>query len=420
MMKPFKKITTTSPRIWLVASSFVLLQFFLQLSSGVVIGAIMQDMQLSAVTAGLLGSSFYIIYTALQIPVGLMCDRKNLRVILTSSALLCALGCLIFAASHQLVGLYLGRMTIGVGSAFAFVSLTHLVREHYPIKQFALLIGVTETFSFLVTVLGIVGLGQVIAYLGWRIFIDGAAFAAILIAYLCWKSVPEADKINVRVTAYRQELYQVLSNGMLWINGLIIGLSFTLVTVFGALWAVPFLQTKLDCSLRQASLTTALFFLGTGISCPLFGWLSSVIKQRKGLMVSSYVTTAIFLLMTLYIPSHSIWLVGGLMFLTGLCCGAYLLAYPISNELTSPHLMSTAAGFTNTLALVTTPLLQPLIGFVLAAVSTTNVYTLANYQASLTILPACLLLACLLVGLLPLNPSRLDLKDKNQDALYPS
>ncbi len=419
-MKPFKKLLTTNPRIWLVASSFVLLQFFLQLSSGVVISAIMQDMEISSVTAGFLGSSFYIIYTALQIPVGLLCDRKNLRVLLTGSALLCALGCVIFASSHQLAGLYLGRITIGIGSAFAFVSLTHLVRENYPIKQFALLIGVTETFSFLVTVLGIVGLGQVINYLGWRIFIDGAALVALFIAYLCWKSVPEIDKTEPRLTAYHQEIFQVLTNGMLWVNGLIIGLSFTLVTVFGALWAVPFLQAKLNCSLQQASLGTALFFLGTGISCPLFGWLSGIIKQRKALIVCSYVTTTLFLLMTLYIPSQSIELVGGLMFLTGLCCGAYLLAYPISNELTSPHLMSTAAGFTNTLALVTTPLLQPLIGFILAAVSTTDVYTLANYQASLTILPICLLLACLLVGLLPPTPSRLGLKDKSQDVLSPS
>src|SRR3990167_9046305 len=108
------------PKIWLAASSFVLLQFFLQLSSGVVIGAIVNDMKRSPATAGLLGASFYIIYTALQIPVGLVCDRKNLRLILAGSALLCALGCFVFAASESLFGLIIGRVAIGIGSAFAF------------------------------------------------------------------------------------------------------------------------------------------------------------------------------------------------------------------------------------------------------------------------------------------------------------
>lgn len=419
-MKPMKNIKNINLRIWLVASSFVLLQFFLQLSSGVVIGAIIHDMHLSSVSAGLLGSSFYIIYTALQIPVGLMCDRKNLRHILTASALLCALGCLLFASSEQLLGLYLGRIVIGIGSAFAFVSLTHLVREHYRIEHFAVLIGITETFSFLVTVFGLIGLGQVISHVGWRIFIDCAAISALVIAYLCWKHIPSTPSLNRPFTAYRQELYEVLGMRMLWINGIIIGLSFTLITVFGALWAVPFLQIKLACSLRQASLLTALLFLGTGISCPLFGWLANQIKQRKMLMIGSYLMTSSLLLITLYIPSQSAWITGSLMFLTGLSCGAYLLAYQISNELASKRLVSTAAGFTNTLALVTTPLLQTLIGFGLVRFSTTAGYTLATYQSTLLILPGCLVLACLLVGLLPPNPYARDLKDKIQAGLYSS
>jgi len=89
--------------IWLVGTSFVLLQFFLQLSSGVVIGAIMQDMHLSALTAGTLSSSFYIIYTCLQIPVGILCDRNNPRPLLVASALILSLGCLLFAASFSLI-----------------------------------------------------------------------------------------------------------------------------------------------------------------------------------------------------------------------------------------------------------------------------------------------------------------------------
>lgn len=407
--------------IWLVSSSFVLLQFFLQLSSGVVISAIMQEMSLSSISAGFLGSSFYIIYTALQIPVGLLCDRKNLKVILTSGALLCAFGCLVFANSPHLPGLYLGRIIIGIGSSVAFVSLTHLVREHYPIQRFAVLIGITETGSFLVTVLGIIGMGEMIAHWGWRVLIDCAALIALIVAYACWKTIPnQVNQSQSTTSSCTKELYVICANKKLWLNGLMIGLSFTLVTVFGALWAVPFIELKCMCSLRQASLITGLFFLGTGISCPVFGWLSNIIKQRRMLIASSYLTSALFLLLTLYIPNQSMVVIGGLMFLTGLSCGAYLLAYPISNELVSKAQMSTAAGFTNTLALVTTPLLQPLIGLTLAIFSTTSVYTLADYQLSLLILPGCLVLASLLVVFLPATPSHHDLKDRNQGALYSS
>ncbi|MDP3561428.1 MAG: MFS transporter [Legionellaceae bacterium] len=389
------------PRIWLVATSFVLLQFFLQLSSGVVIGSIMHEMHLTTFMAGILSSSFYIIYTLLQIPVGILCDRKNPRPILTVSALLCCLGCIIFAASYSLLGLCIGRTCIGIGSSFAFVGLTHLVRQHYPLKQFAFLIGISETLSFIVTVFGLIGLGHMIAIWGWRDFIDTAAIVAVIIAYLCWKYIPDEMKPQEAIQKYSKHLLNVIANKLLWINGLIIGLSFTIVTVFGALWAVPFLQMKLNCSMQNACLINALFFLGTGFSCPLFGYVSTFVKQRKLLIIGSYLVTALFLLTILYIPTQKITTIGLLMFLLGLGCGAYILAYPISNELSSPDSISTSAGFTNTLALITTPLLQPLIGYLLEAFSTNSLYTINNYQTSLLILPFCLVLASILVCFLP-------------------
>ncbi|STO33654.1 hypothetical protein [Legionella bozemanae] len=58
--------------IWLVGVFFLLFQFFLQLSSGIVIGAIMHEKHLTAFTAGLLSSAFYYVYTTMQIPVGLL------------------------------------------------------------------------------------------------------------------------------------------------------------------------------------------------------------------------------------------------------------------------------------------------------------------------------------------------------------
>ena len=396
------RIDKIRPGIWLAGTSFVLLQFFLQLSSGVVIGSIMHDMHLSALTAGALSGSFYIIYTALQIPVGILCDRKNPRPLLTCSALLCGFGCLVFAASYSLTGLFIGRTLIGIGSAFAFVGLTHLVRQHYKAKQFAALIGITETLSFIVTVIGIIGMGNFIAQCGWREFINFAAITAVLIAFLCWNFIPNEVKTYSPVDNYANQLKQVLYNKLLWVNGLFIALTFTIVTVFGALWAVPFLQVKLCCSMRQASLINACFFLGTGLSCPIFGVLSSMVSRRNPLIIGSYILTAFILLTIIYLPTDSKFITGSLMLLLGLSCGAYILAYPISNELASKGTLSTCAGFTNTLALVTTPILQPLIGYILEHVNISgSVYSLDSYQKSLLVLPLCLLIACVLVCFLP-------------------
>src|ERR1700753_1079794 len=99
--------------IWLVSVFFVLFQFFLQLSSGIVIGAIMHEKGLTALTAGLLSSAFYYVYTTMQIPVGLLFDRYNTRNLLSLNALFCAVGCFLFSTGHNLFVLFLGRLIIG-------------------------------------------------------------------------------------------------------------------------------------------------------------------------------------------------------------------------------------------------------------------------------------------------------------------
>ena len=391
--------------IWLIGVSFVLFQFFLQLSSGLVIGTIMHDMQLSGLTAGLLSSSFYVVYTGLQIPVGILFDKTNTRLLLSLNVLLCSTGCFVFAASYGLVGLFLGRLLIGGGSAFAFIGLSHLLRQHYPLKHFAFMIGLSETLGFIVTVIGMIVMGSLINQWGWRGFINTAGIIGLFIAYLCLKHIPEEKQIAAHNKHYIKQLFQILSTGKAWINGIFVGLCFSVVTVFGALWSMPFIQAKLSCNTQQASLICALFFLGTALSCPLFGYLSTYFKKRKPLLLSSCLSTAVLLLILLYIPSENGVLIGVLMFMIGVCCGSYMLAYTIANELAPANSLSTCTGFTNMLAVITTPLLQPLIGYQLDVLNPTGVYTLSNYQSALLTIPASLILASILVLFLPEKPN---------------
>ena len=386
--------------IWFVGVSFVLFQFFLQLSSGVIIGHIMHDMNLSALTAGLLSSSFYFIYTALQIPVGIMFDRKNTRVLLSCNALLCSAGCLIFANSVGLIGLFIGRTLIGAGSAFAFVGFSHLLRQYFLPKQFAFMIGFSETLGFIATAVGIVGMGEFIAHWGWRTFIDGAAGLGVLIAFLSWRVIPNSEKLNSQ-PHFKHSFVTILASCPIWLNGFFVGLSFSVVTVFGALWAVPFIQVKLNCSMDEASLVAAVYFIGTGLSCPLFGILSNHVKSRKRLILSSCLVTAGLLLSVLFLPIANLAIIMILMLLIGLFCGAYMLSYTISNELAPPQLQSTAMGFTNTLAVLSALILQPFVGYLLVMLNQTGYYTTSDYQYALVVVPLSLILASFLVLFLP-------------------
>lgn len=388
--------------LWLISVAFVLFQFFLQLSSGVVIGAIIHDIHLSAFEAGILASSFYYVYTSMQIPVGMLFDHKSTRKLLAVNALICALGCFFFAQSHSLLFLIIGRLLMGGGSAFAFVGLSHVLREYFPIKKFAFMIGLSETLGFLVTVLGIISMGSLIEDLGWRSFINGAGIIGLLIALLCWFLIPDNNPKQDDLTKETNQLVMILKNSKAWINGFYVGLGFSIITVFAAMWAVPFLQVKLHCSLKEASILDAMIFLGAAISCPLFGKLAILFKHRNPIMISSSLGTAILLIIALFLPVESHLFMGFLMFMIGLTCGAYMLAYTIANEIAPVNALSTCTGFTNTLAMLSAPLMQPLVGYLLDFFHQGgHGHDLGSYQKALMVIPLALALSGILVFMLP-------------------
>lgn len=390
-----------STLIWSIGVFFVLFQFFLQLSSGVVIGSIMHEMQLSAFEAGILSSAFYYIYTSLQIPVGILFDQKNTRLLLAINALICSLGCLVFSFSANLFFLIIGRLLMGAGSAFAFVGLSHLLRQHFPLPKFGFLIGLSETLGFLVTTLAIMGMGATIAHWGWRSCISSAAFIGLIIAVLCWRYIPQR-KIGKKFVfqPIAKQLFTILKNPTAWFNGLFAGLTFSVITVWGAMWAIPFIQMKMGASLEKASFAGSMLFLGAAISCPLFGILANHCK-RKPLLIGSSLLTALLVTILIYLPISGMGMIGGLQFLTGICCGAYMLAFSIANELTTSDSLSTCTGFTNTLAMLTAPLMQPLIGYFLDRLAQNQQYNLSHYQNALSIVPLSLLVACIFAFFLP-------------------
>ncbi|MGV3740016.1 MAG: MFS transporter [Gammaproteobacteria bacterium] len=392
-----------NPLIWLIGTAFALLQFTLQLSSAVIINVIMLDMHLTALTGGLLSGLFYIIYTTLQMPVGVLCDHFNPRPILSLSACICVLGCFIFASSHQLFGLYCGRALIALGSSFAFVCLTHLVREHYPKTLFTILIGTTETLSFMAAIFGIISLGAMVGHFGWRDFMYGAAGLSLICACLCWAYIPQYSQLSQNGRIDYKRILAVVTNIPLWLNGLFIGFTFLLVTVFGGLWAPPFLQIKLQCTLEQASNIDAIFILGVGISCPIFGYLANRVQSQKNLIITANFLSALLLLFIIYFPIHQIYVMAGLMLILGLISGSYILAYTFANELAPLNTLSTTAGFTNTLALVMTPILQPWIGHLLDLLHAGRHIELQDYQSALTILPVCILIAIFCISRIQLD-----------------
>lgn len=241
--------------IWGTAMLFCLFQFILQLSSGVIVKQLMTDFHLTAFGSGLLVSAYYYIYVALQIPAGVLMDRYKPQTLLTGSAALCGISTILFSMSSNVTVAFISRLLMGTGGACAFIGSIHLMRQWFQPKYFAILIGATEAFGMLATVFGTVSVAWLIAHTGWRhgmLMMGCFALLCSALSGILVRENPDYTASRQPAISFKDRLRLVVQDIGLLYNGLYCGIMFSVITVFTALWGIPFLRKLTDMSLTQA------------------------------------------------------------------------------------------------------------------------------------------------------------------------
>lgn len=397
--------------VWGVSMLFVLFQFFLQLSSGEIINGLMRDFSVSAFGGGILASAYYYVYVALQTPAGLMVDRFGTKRLLTIGAMVCAVGSFIFSTSHHLFIAALGRLMMGGGAAFAFVGSLNLVAKWFPIHRFVFMTAVAEAVGMLGGIMGGIFLAALVQQFGWRHSIMGASMVAAIIATLIWTVVRDTPNNTTPVLkrpkgALLRDLKTLVNSKIAWINGAYSGIMFSIVTVFVALWGIPFMMLAYHISLTMATFVCNLVFAGVALGSPLLAWLDMRLNCRRRLLIICALVSALLLSLLIYFPVLPLWVVMILMTVLGLFASSYIITFGVGNEIVAPHMRGTSIGFVNTLSMITAPLLQPFVGLVLEIVTEhsggiVGKYTVSEYQVALTIIPVLVLLAAWLARFIP-------------------
>ncbi len=398
--------------IWIISIIFVLFQFFLQLSSGVMVAGLMKSFSLTPLGGGLLASAYYYIYLLFQVPAGFLVDHYGSRRVLSLGAAVCGLGCGMFALASHLSLALMGRLLMGAGASFAFVGSMHLASRWFPLSRFGFMAAMAEALGMMGSLFGTYFLAHLVLSYGWRHSMEGAALLSFIIAALLVLIVRNAPHpIQPRVPRTQAALWSdiklLVKKPMIWINGLYAAATFAVITVFVALWGIPFIQKAYHLALSRATLLCNLVFVGVALGAPLLGWLDGRIRSRKLLMASSAFLVTLVLLVLIFDTSLSLIVVIGLMVLLGVFTSSYVLNFVIANEVSTDYTRSTAIGFTNMCSVVSAPILQLLMGFMLYLLSGSthhthfSTYSIAHFQWALATLPIFIALAGILGFWLP-------------------
>src|SRR5690606_3601371 len=148
---------------------------------GLITDQLMTDFQVTATTIGLLTSIQFLVYTALQMPMGILADRYGPNFFLIFGAILTGGGTVLYSiGTHEFI-LFVARILTGIGDATIWVNLVLILSKWFNKKEFTRLIGVAGMTGSLGFLMATVPYSALVALLGWR----GAFFSGGVLLCMC-------------------------------------------------------------------------------------------------------------------------------------------------------------------------------------------------------------------------------------------
>lgn len=380
---------------------FTNFQFFLQGSVGILTDYLKDSFRADAAMMSILSSSFFYSFILLQIPAGMIIDRFGVRKVATIACGFVAAGCWVFSQSSTLGWGVLGRVLMGIGGAFSFISMLKTIKEWFAPQQFPILLGIVETVGMASTAGINTAVSEVSGFWGWRVAMMGCASTLTLLTGILWWRVRDQKAVSNGDTKVSGESFWVRSRRLLakpelWWCGIFAGCNFSVVTVFTYLWCVPFLTQGYGLPEVTAVMLCSFIYLGIALGSPLCGWLSNRVAFSTLMLRGALVSLTLFSIL-LYVPALPIWVMGVLIFLLGITISTYHLSFIYVSRSVPNSVQGTANGFVNMMTMIGAPLLQPVVGFFLSYEKDGKIfdgaetYGLWDFRLALTLIPICLL-----------------------------
>jgi sugar phosphate permease len=376
--------------------------FFHRMAPGVVASDLMRDFHTSGAALGSLAAMYYYVYTAMQMPAGVLADTLGPRVSAGTGALVAGLGSILFGLATDFATASAGRLLVGLGVSVVFVGLMRSNTVWFSERRYGLVSGLTLLLGNLGAILAAGPLAALLGWYSWRtVFVVAGVISLALagLTFLLVRNRPEdagfppvhAPTGQAPRRHWWLELKAVLVTRAVW-PGFWVNFGITGgLLAFAGLWGVPLMRDVHGLSRGEASVYTTLALLGFAVGAFAMGALSDRMGRRKPVVLGAALMSLACWLGLILLP----WGAGasGLLLYSalGLSAGGFVVTYAAAKEVVPPANAGMAIALVNTGLFLGAAIMQPLFGWVAdlswdgTLVDGARVYPWAGYRHGLAV-----------------------------------
>lgn len=339
--------TTETPKGAWTVTFLLFLYMVVNFADKIVVGLagvpIMTELKLEPEQFGLLGSSFFFLFSISAIVVGFIVNKVPTRWVLLILAVIWALAQFPMVGTVSFTTLLICRIVLGAGEGPAFSVAAHAIYKWFPDEKRTLPTAILSQGSAFGVILAVPALNWVIVNHSWHY-----AFGALGVVGLIWvcawltfgKEGPLEDTQALAATEAKIPYVQLLTSRTF------LG---CVIATFGAYWALslgltwftPFIIKGLGYSQSQAGFISILPWVFGATIVILTGWISQVMMARgyttrisRGVLGSVPLIIGGLILATMPHMQGAGLQIALLVIGSGLCGAIYVVCPPMLGEFT--------------------------------------------------------------------------------------
>ena len=400
--------------IFAILIAIYMLVFFHRMAPAVISADLMKAFSTSGAALGSLAAMYFYIYTAMQIPAGVLADTLGARVTVSAGTLVAGCGSILFGMAGTFAGASIGRALVGLGVSVVFVGLFKSNSVWFSERNFGMISGLTLLLGNFGAIASAGPLARLLQSYSWRtvfMVLGGVTLLLAALSALVVRNRPE----DMGFPSMRQmegksshpsskkhwwdDLKSVVGTGSAWpVFWVDLGMVGSMLAFVG-LWAIPFLRDVHGLGRSAAAVYTTSALAGFAVGSMLAGWLSDRIGRRKPVILGGTLLYAGACLGLAYLPWHP-GPVGIAQFtLLGIGAGGFVVTFANAKEVVAPALSGMAVGLVNTGLFFGAAVMQPLFGWALdlgwngQVDNGVRVYAPSDYHTGFLLMVGCAVIA---------------------------
>lgn len=371
--------------VWVIASIFYAYQYILRVMPSIMLNDIMQQFNIDAAIFGQFSGVYYLGYSLMHLPIGIMLDKYGPRRVMTGCILLTVVGTLpIIFTEHWLYPIA-GRFLIGIGSSAAILGVFKIIRMNFKESLFPRMLSFSVTIGLIGAIYGSGPVGYMCSNLGYKMVVEIFAFIGLALALVTYLIVPNME--NIHKATVISDIKQVLSNKRAMLTCLFAGLMVGPIEGFADVWGSEFFKQVYGFNLDVASSLPSLIFIGMCFGAPALNFVAERSKSYLGTIIGAglVMTFAFIALVTKILDVNS---VAMSLTLVGVCCAYQILAIYKATSYVSKEVVGITTAMANMFIMIFGYGFHSSIGYIIkinADTSLANAFTYGVYVIPVTL-----------------------------------